>query len=181
MEKESMLAAMMFGASGGGLPDASTASAGDALSLDENKNPVWATPGGGGSSYDAIIKCTNANMFSNNASDYVWEVGSFDDLIDKIRAGNSVCAYAYGYESVYDDEEGWYTKNMRQLYFVGGGLTDLTDWYEMPHLTFASTTSTNVVDSVKYISAASLYISRANDDISMPLSYSYTSTSVRSS
>lgn len=37
-------------AGAGGLPDPTSASAGDVLTLDSNKDPAWAAPGGGGMS-----------------------------------------------------------------------------------------------------------------------------------
>lgn len=38
----------------GGLPDTSEASAGDILSLDEDKEPVWSAPSGGGGGVDFL-------------------------------------------------------------------------------------------------------------------------------
>jgi len=47
--------AISGGGGGGGLPDPSEASAGDVLSLDEDKKPTWAAPSGGGG---RVVKCT---------------------------------------------------------------------------------------------------------------------------
>lgn len=47
MNKDAMLAAMMFGGGGGGLPDASEASVGDVLTKGED-GIGWSAPSGGG-------------------------------------------------------------------------------------------------------------------------------------
>lgn len=43
-----LLKALGGGSGGSGLPSTDSASAGDVLSLDSNKDPQWATPSGGG-------------------------------------------------------------------------------------------------------------------------------------
>lgn len=43
-----LLKALSGGSGGSGLPSTDSASAGDVLSLDNNKDPQWATPSGGG-------------------------------------------------------------------------------------------------------------------------------------
>lgn len=47
--------AISGGGSGGGLPDTTEASAGDVLSLDEDKKPTWSTPSGGGTPVGQIL------------------------------------------------------------------------------------------------------------------------------
>lgn len=51
--------AISGGGSGGGLPDTTEASAGDVLSLDEDKKPTWAAPSGGG---EAVILKLNSSF-----------------------------------------------------------------------------------------------------------------------
>lgn len=49
-------------ASAGGLPDPASASAGDVLTLDSNKDPAWVAPSGGGS--HTTVSVTVSNLYS---------------------------------------------------------------------------------------------------------------------
>lgn len=59
---------------------------------------------------DIVVRC-NAQSFTNNASDYVFEVGSFVDLINKVINGDRVTGIAYCRLDRYDDEEGFYYRS----------------------------------------------------------------------
>lgn len=125
---------------------------------------IQSIPAGGGEMYDAVIKCTNKNGFTNNSADYTWLVGSFDDLVTKFKAGEHLTALAYCKTESYDDEEDYYTWDMQNLYLINMSMSG-GDWgYDTFSLRF--------LDFGRGTKRYSLYISR-NDDPDMPLSYIY--------
>lgn len=124
---------------------------------------IQAIPSGGGEEMDIVLKCTNTNGFTNNAADYVWEVGSFDSAATKFQSGSPVSGIAYCNTASYDDEdEIWSWSQMilelGVIYMTGG-----QGWYDSCIFQFYS---------LRTSYAGSLYVSR-NDDPEMTPSYSY--------
>lgn len=91
---------------------------------------VTGTLEGGGDDMDIVVRC-NAQSFTNNASDYVFEVGSFVDLINKVINGDRVTGIAYCRYDRYDDEEGsYYHSDENTLYLYTASVYDYDGSWE---------------------------------------------------
>ena len=82
-------------AGGSGLPDPTSATAGDVLTLDSNKDAVWQTPSGGGTVTTSMNRNTFLDWFANaNYGDRLDGVISVTDKNDRYKysfAGSFVC------------------------------------------------------------------------------------------
>ena len=138
---------------------------------------------GGGGSMDIVIKCTNASGFTNNASDYVFEVGSFDSVIAKLIAGEAISGIAYCKTESWDDEDEIYGANMKTLYFDSANLSSgsrTAEWYGQAVINFKADNiypkAVVTAPTAKYAMGGSteyLSLSR-NDDPNMPVAFNYT-------
>lgn len=105
--------------SSGGLPDPSEASAGDVLSLDEDKEPVWSAPSGGGGGGVIILEYDNTKQVITEGDNvYVplshtsaeIQNGSVPVLHVLDYANDTVTEYpAFIYPSYYQIEENFFT------------------------------------------------------------------------
>lgn len=99
---------------------------------------VTGTLEGGGDDMDIVVRC-NAQSFTNNASDYVFEVGSFIDLINKVINGDHVTGIAYCRLDAYDDEEDFYHRgDENTLYLYLASAYDYGGWWDQGSIEFCS-------------------------------------------
>ena len=99
---------------------------------------VTGTLEGGGDDMDIVVRC-NAQSFTNNASDYVFEVGSFIDLINKVVNGERVSGIAYCRLDTYDDEENFYHRSDEStLYLYSADAYDYGGFWEQGSIEFCS-------------------------------------------
>ncbi len=135
--------------------------------------------GGGGSPYDFVIRCTNNTNWTSNASDYVWEVGSFDSAAAKFQAGGLVDGIAYRRTESYDDEDGYWMYNLETLRCVSAEMNGSANigesWYDalIFRLEYVenNSTSKDVSTRFKHLTV------RRNDDPELPLTYYYSAGS----
>lgn len=134
---------------------------------------VTGTLEGGGDDMDIVVRC-NAQSFTNNASDYVFEVGSFIDLINKVINGGRVTGIAYCRLDDYDDEEEYYYRSdVNTLYLYGASAYDYGGWWDQGSIEFCSVRPVfPISQSSLTLQAKALTIS-GNDDPDIAKSFYY--------
>lgn len=113
----------------GGLPDTSEASAGDVLSLDSDKEPVWSAPSGGGGGFGILIDATgeytpvtfnedtySGTPISGSLADYIDAVESGKMLIIVTEPNEGVKVYSY---PVYSNPVEAYNLILLEVYTAG--------------------------------------------------------------
>ena len=150
---------------------------------------VTGTASGGGSNmFDIIIKCTSASGFTNNASDYVFEVGSFDEVAQKFIVGQRISGFAYCKTEVYDDEDDVYYFDMNVLYidsFQMSTSSETAEYYDNFTIEFrrqvVHPTAFSGLGGRKAMTgkSESLTLSR-NDDPELPIGFYYVLSSTNS-
>lgn len=143
-------------------------------------NGAWsaAEGGGSGSAWDFVIKCTNPNGFSSNASDYVWEVGSIDEAVAKYIATKNLTGYVYANSKHYDDEEDFYTYYYETLFLQEVDITgdESLSWYSPCEMTFTGY-RTSMGANKCMLSVSNLLLSKPNDDPELPATYTFSKRS----
>ena len=134
---------------------------------------VTGTLEGGGDDMDIVVRC-NAQSFTNNASDYVFEVGSFIDLINKVINGDHVTGIAYCRHEYYDDEEDYYYRSDENtLYLYTASAYDYGGGWGQGMIEFCSVRpSFPMSQSSLTLEAKALTIS-GNDDPELAKSFNY--------
>ena len=130
--------------------------------------------GGGQDDMDIVVKC-NGNTFTNNASDYTFEVGSFVELLNKVMNGDKVCGIAYCREDYYDDEEDCTNRaNWSILYLQNASLSDYGGYWGNGSITFSNIQPAVGASDRLVLKARSLIIT-GNDDPEMTKSFIFNS------
>lgn len=139
--------------------------------------------GGADSRYDIVVKCTNPSGFTSNASDYVFEVGSFDSVVAKFIAGEAISGIAYCKAESWDDEDELYggtltTLNFDDVYLYSGSRT--VERYDDCQIFFThydlGIKTIMVGSSGKDVIGGGIkrLMLRRNDDSAMPITFVYT-------
>ena len=132
-----------------------------------------ALDGGGGEDMDIIVRC-NASDFTNNASDYVFEVGSFIDLINKVINGDRVTGIAYCHFNEYDDEEDYYYRgDANTLYLYMASAYDYGGWWDQGSIEFCSVRPVFPYNQSSLTLQAKMLTISGNDDPNVTKSFYY--------